>query len=103
VGGHAIYGINPRRRSPLMENIFSGSRLHQTRETGHFPFALTRAYRVRGRYGSRVRLPGLRQRDYSRPRLVSYLLYEQLQGVLSTAYKISQAFPVVPGPRYACW
>ena len=43
-------------------------------------FFLTRPNRVRLRYGSRVRLPGLRQRDYSRPRLVGYLLNGQFTG-----------------------
>jgi hypothetical protein len=61
--------------------------------------------RSRGRMGSadlrlavsRVRLPGLRQRDYFRPRLVGYLLNEQLQGKLLSSYKISQAYLGVPG------
>ena len=39
----------------------------------------------------------------SSPRLVGYLLNGQLQGKLLSAYKISQAFPGVPGQRYACY
>ena len=38
---------------------------------------VTRPIRVRLRYGSRVRSPGLRRRDYSRRRPVRYLLNEQ--------------------------
>jgi len=79
----------------------SGVRLHRTRKTGHFPFALTGPDRVRYRCGSRVRLPGLRQRNYSRPRRVSYLPNEQLQGKLLSAYKISQACPAAPGSRFS--
>jgi hypothetical protein len=60
----------------------TGVRLHHTSKIGHFPFALTGPYRVRWHYGPRVRLPGLRQRDYSRPRRVGYLSNEQLQGKL---------------------
>jgi hypothetical protein len=48
----------------------------------------------------RVRLPALCQSDCSFPRLVGYLLYEQLQGKLLAAYNINQASPGVPGPRY---
>ncbi len=77
----------------------TGVRLHHTWKTGHFPFALTGPYRVRLRYGSRVRLPGLRRRNCSHPRPVGYLLNEQLQGKLLSAYKISQAYPGAPGPR----
>ncbi len=33
---------------------------------------------------------------------VGYLLNEQLQGKLLSAYKISQAYPGAPGPRYPC-
>jgi hypothetical protein len=39
--------------------------------------SVTRPNRVRLRYGSRVRSPGLRHRDYSRRRPVRYLLNEQ--------------------------
>jgi hypothetical protein len=39
--------------------------------------SVTRPIRVRLRYGSRVRSPGLRRRDYSRRRPVRYLLNEQ--------------------------
>ncbi|MGO9272774.1 MAG: hypothetical protein ACLQOO_21485, partial [Terriglobia bacterium] len=79
----------------------TGVRLHHTWKTGHLPFALTGPNRVRLRYGSRVRLPGLRQWNYSHPRLVGYLSNEQLQGKLLSAYKISQAYPGAPGPRYS--
>ena len=103
--------VCPRVLSPLTPEspmaacahyFTTGTRLHQTWKTGHFPFALTGPYRVRCRYGSRVRLPGLRQRDYSRPRRVGYLSNEQLQSKLLSAHKISQAYPGAPGPRYAC-
>ena len=102
--------ICPRVLSPLTPEspkaafahyFTSGSRLHHTWKTGHFPFALTGPDRVRCHYGSRVRRPELCQSDRSSPRLVGYLLYEQLQGKLLSAYKISQAFPGVPAPRYA--
>ena len=103
--------VCPRVLSPLTPEspmaacahyFTTGTRLHQTWKTGHFPFALTGPYRGRLRYGSRVRLPGLRQRDYSRPRRVGYLSNEQLQSKLLSAHKISQAYPGAPGPRYAC-
>jgi len=81
----------------------AGVRLHHTWKTGHLPFALTRPNRVHCRYGSRVRLPGLRRQDYSRPRPVGYLSNEQLQGKLLSAYKISQAYPGAPGLRYPCY
>jgi len=77
----------------------SGSWLHHTWETGHFPFALTRPYRVRGRYASWVRRPEFCQSDCSFPPLVGYLLNDQLQGKLPSSYEISQACPGVPGPR----
>jgi hypothetical protein len=101
--------ICPRALSPLTPEspmaahahcFTTGVRLHHSWKTGHFPFALTGPYRVRCRYGSRVRLPELCQSDYSFPRLVGYLLNEQLQGKLLSAYKISQAYPGVPTPRY---
>ena len=99
---HALSPFTPESPKAAVAHSFtSGSRLHHTWKTGHFPFALTGPYRVCGRYGSRVRLPELCQSDCSFPRLVGYLLYEQLQGKLLSAYKISQAFPGVPGPRYS--
>jgi hypothetical protein len=76
-----------------MKNIVSGGRLHHAWKTGHLPFALTGPYRVRCRDGSRVRLPELRRPDCSFPRLLGYLLNEQLQGKLVSAYKTSQACP----------
>ena len=75
-----------------------GVRLHPIRRTGHFPFALTGPKRVRLRYGSRVRLPELRQSDCSSPRLVGYLSNEQLQGKLLSSYEISQVYPGAPEP-----
>jgi len=77
----------------------TGVRPHHTAKTGHFPFALTGPYRVHLRCGSRVRLPGLRQQDYSSPRLFGYLSNEQLQGKLLSAYKISHACPGARGLR----
>jgi hypothetical protein len=62
----------------------------------------TRPNRVRSRYGSRVRLARLRQPDLSHSRWFGYLLNEQLQGKLLSSYKISQASPGAPVPRYAC-
>jgi hypothetical protein len=83
----------PESPAVAFAHCFTASvRLHHTWKTGHFPFALTGPYRVRWRYGSRVRLPGLRRRNYSRPRPVGYLSNEQLQGKLLSAYEISQAF-----------
>jgi hypothetical protein len=100
---HALSPFTPESPKAAVAHCFtSGNRLHHTWKTGHFPFALTGPYRVCGHYGSRVRRPELCQSDRSFPRLVGYLLYEQLQGKLLSAYKISQAFPGVPGPRYAC-
>jgi hypothetical protein len=96
-GGHRTHGVGCRRHSSLKENIFSGNRLHHTWKTGLFPLALTEPYRVRCRCGSRVRLPELCRSDCSFPRLVGYLLNEQLQGKLLSAYKIIQAYPGVPG------
>ena len=57
-------------------------RFHQTWKTGLFPFVLTEPHRVGCHYGSRVRLPELRQSDCSFPNLVRYRLNEQLQGGL---------------------
>src|SRR5208282_4416469 len=91
-----------RRVAAYAHYFTMGIRLHHTWKTGHLPFALTRPNRVHCRYGSRVRLPGLRQWNYSHPRLVGYLSNEQLQGKLLSAYKISQAYPGAPRLRYAC-
>ena len=100
---HALSPFTPESPKAALAHCFTlGSRLHHTWKTGRFPFALTGPYRVCGHYGSRVRLPELCQSDCSFPRLVGYLLNEQLQGKLLSAYKISQACPGVPGPRYAC-
>jgi hypothetical protein len=49
------------------------------RRTGHLQVGVTRPNRVRCRYGSQIRLPKLRQSDYSDPRPVSYLLNGQLR------------------------
>jgi hypothetical protein len=82
----------PESPAVAFAHCFTASvRLHQARETGHVPVALTEPDRIRLRYGSRVRLPGLRRWNCSHPRLVSYLSNEQLQGKLLSAYKISQA------------
>jgi len=95
---HALSPLTPESPEAAVAHCFtSGSRVHHTWKTGHFPFALTGPYRVCCHYGSRVRLPELCQSDRSFPRLVGYLLYEQLQGKLLSAYKISQACPGVLG------
>src|SRR5208282_1118038 len=101
---HVLSPSTPESPVAAFAHYFTtGVRLHHTWKTGHLPFALTWPNRVRLRYGSRVRLPGLRQWNYSHPRLVGYLSNEQLQGKLLSAYKISQACPGAPGPRYACY
>ena len=81
----------------------TGSRLRHVWQLGRSRFILTRPNRFRLRYGSRVRLARLRVTDCSAPRGLGYLLNGQLQGRLLSAYKISQAFPGVPGQRYACY
>jgi len=87
------------RKAPWLPALIASPRVSgfiRPGATRHFPFALTGPYRVRWRYGLRVRLPGLRRSDYSDPRLFGYLSNEQLQGKLLSAYKISQAYPGVP-------
>jgi len=71
-------------------------RLHPRGRTGHPQVPLTRPNRVHFRYGSRVRLAGLRRTNYSVSRSLGYLSNGQLQGKLLSAYKISQAFPGTP-------
>jgi len=94
---HALSPPTPESPRAASARYFTpGIRLHPTRRTGHFPFALTGPYRVRCRYSSWVRLPELRRSDCSSPRLVGYLSNEQLQGKLLSSYKISQACPGAP-------